>query len=100
MIDLIGKKITSVSGTEYLLMEIVGQGAQGVVYEESSGNYLIKLYFALRENQSLNQVNKIKWLLQQSYPDRFIMPLDLILKPYVGYVMKKVRGHFSTYQKV
>lgn len=95
MIDLIGKRITTVSGTEYLLTEIAGQGAQGAVYKEDSGNYMIKLYFMANEIQTNSQVNKINWLLQQSYPERFIMPLEMVKEPYIGYVMKRVKGHFS-----
>jgi DNA-binding helix-hairpin-helix protein with protein kinase domain len=95
MIDLIGKRITTISGTEYLLIDIVGQGAQGIVYNESSGNFLIKLFFTSNEIQASNQVKKIQWLLQQSYPNRFIMPLEMVEKPYIGYVMKKVKGHLS-----
>lgn len=95
MIDLVGKKISTVSGNEYLLNEIVAQGAQGVVYKESSGEYMIKLYFPANEIQRTNQIKKIKWLIRQNYPERFIMPLELIEEPYLGYSMKRVKGHFQ-----
>ena len=95
MSTLLGKTIRTISGTEYLLTEIVGQGAQGIVYKESSGEHLIKMYFNTNEIHARKQIDKIKWLSKQNYPDRFIMPIDIIEKPYVGYVMKRVKGHFS-----
>jgi DNA-binding helix-hairpin-helix protein with protein kinase domain len=95
LIDLIGKKISTILGTEYLLTEIAGQGAQGVVYKESSGEFMIKLYFDSTDIQKYSRMEKIKWLQEQNYPDRFIVPLELVEKPYAGYVMRRVKGHFS-----
>ena len=45
MRDLEGMIITSTTGQNYLLTEKVDkQGSQGVVYEESTGKFIIKLY--------------------------------------------------------
>lgn len=88
--------ITSISGQNYLLTEKVDkQGAQGVVYEESTGKFIIKLYKRGNEFQNRNRLNKLEWLAKQSYPDQFIKPLDLFVEPYIGYAMEKVVDHVS-----
>lgn len=95
MKDLEGEVIQTVSGEKYVLTDLIGEGAQGVVYSEASGAYLIKLYRKSNEFQQKNRFNKLKWLINQDYPDQFIRPLDLIREPYIGYVMEKVKGHIS-----
>ena len=96
MKDLEGKIITSISGQNYLLTKRIDkQGSQGVVYEESSGKYIIKLYRKGNEYQNRNSFNKLEWLIKQSYPDQFIKPLDLFAEPYIGYAMEKVISHIS-----
>ncbi len=96
MKDLEGMIITSISGQNYLLTEKVDkQGAQGVVYEESTGKFIIKLYKRGNEFQNRNRLNKLEWLAKQSYPDQFIKPLDLFVEPYIGYAMEKVVDHVS-----
>jgi len=92
--DLIGKTVTTLSGTRYLLSEMVGRGSQGIVYRDSSGGYVIKIYFYKGDNQAKNQIVKLKWLLQQNLPERFVFPMEIIEKPYIGYVMRRVKGHF------
>jgi serine/threonine protein kinase len=88
--------ITSTSGHNYLLTEKVDkQGSQGVVYEESTGKFIIKLYRKGNEYQNRNRLNKLEWLSKQSYPDQFIKPLDIFTEPYIGYVMEKVINHVS-----
>ena len=95
MQDLEGKVIQTTEGTKYVLTEIAGEGAQGVVYNEASDKFLIKLYNRSNPIQNQNRFDKLKWLIQQDYPDQFIRPLALIESPYVGYVMEKVKGHSS-----
>lgn len=96
MKDLEGMIITSTSGQNYLLTEKVDkQGAQGIVYEESTGRFIIKLYKRGNEFQNRNRLNKLEWLAKQSYPDQFIKPLDLFIEPYIGYAMEKVVNHVS-----
>ncbi len=96
MRDLEGMIITSTSGQNYLLTEKIDkQGSQGVVYEESTGKYLIKLYRKGNEYQNRNRLNKLEWLIKQSYPDQFIKPLDIFTEPYIGYAMEKVIDHVS-----
>ena len=95
MLDMTGKLIKTTEGKEYMLEKIVAQGAQGTVYQESSGDFMIKLYDSSNEMHVRKLIEKFQWLKKQSYPDRFIMPLEVIEKPYAGYVMKRVKGHFS-----
>lgn len=93
MQDLEGKVIQTTEGTKYVLTEIAGEGAQGVVYNEASDKFLIKLYNRSDPIRNGNRLKKLKWLIQQAYPDQFIRPLALIETPYVGFVMEKVKGH-------
>ena len=95
MQDLQGKIIKTVNGTEYTLGAVLGEGAQGVVYTEESGEYLIKLYNNGSPIQNRNKINKLNWLIKQDFPDQFIKPIEIIENPYVGYTMKKVKGHIS-----
>ncbi len=95
MQDLEGKVIQTTTGRKYVLTEIVGEGAQGVIYNEASDKFLIKLYKRNNLIQNRNRFNKLKWLIQQDYPDQFIRSLELIETPYVGYIMEKVKGHNS-----
>ena len=95
MQDLEGKVIETTEGTKYVLTDIVGEGAQGTVYNEASERYLIKLYNSSNPIQNKNRFNKLKWLMQQNYPDQFIHPLAIIETPFVGYIMEKVEGHYS-----
>lgn len=95
MKDLEGKLVQTYSGDRYLLTEKLGEGAQGVVYDEAMDKFLIKLYKKGSPIQNKNKLRKLQWLLKQDYPDQFIKPLDIIAEPYIGYVMKKVKGHTS-----
>lgn len=95
MNNLEGKLITSTNGNKYLLTEIAGQGAQGVVYNEASGKYIVKFYKNSSSIENKNKLKKLNWLLQQNYPDQFIKPLDIFEKPYIGYAMKNVTEHIS-----
>ena len=95
MQDLEGKMIKTAAGTQYLLTEKIGEGAQGVVYDEAMDKFLIKLYRKGSPIQNQNKLQKLNWLLIQNYPDQFIKPLEIIEDPFIGYVMKKVKGHVS-----
>ena len=88
--DLEGKMIKTASGTQYLLTEKIGEGAQGVVYDEAMDKFLIKLYKKGSPIQDKNKLLKLRWLEIQNYPDQFIKPLEIIEEPFIGYVMKKV----------
>ena len=95
MHEMTGKVVITLEGNEYLLKKIDAKGAQGTVFQESSGEYMIKLYDDSNETHNRKLLQKFQWLKNQNYPDRFIMPLEVIEKPYAGYVMKRVKAHFS-----
>ena len=66
MQDLEGKIIQTTEGTKYVLTEIAGEGAQGVVYNEASDKFLIKLYNRSNPIQNKNRFDKLKWLISGS----------------------------------
>ena len=51
MQDLSGKKIVSTSNKSYILDTEIGKGAQGVIYSETSGKFLIKLFLGRRNSK-------------------------------------------------
>ena len=95
MDELEGQILTSKSGTKYYLSKIIGQGAQGIIYSTADDEYVVKLYKNESELKNKKKLKKLTWLLKTNYPDQFIKPLDIIDSPYIGYVMKKVKGHIS-----
>ncbi len=95
MQDLEGKVIQTADGNKYVLTEIEGEGAQGVVYNEASDKYLFKLYNKSNPVVEQKKLNKLRWLIKQDYPTEFIKPIELVEEPYVGYMMKKVKKHVS-----
>ena len=95
MDELEGQILTSISGTKYYLSKIIGQGAQGIIYSTADDEYVVKLYKKESELKNKKKLKKLNWLLKTDYPDQFIKPLDIIDSPYIGYVMKKVKGHVS-----
>lgn len=95
MENLEGTIITSVTGQQYFLSSIVGQGAQGIIYSTSDDKYVIKLYKKESDIKNQNKLKKLNWLMKVNYPDQFIKPIDIIESPYIGYVMQKVQKHIS-----
>ena len=95
MQDLEGKVIETIEGKKYVLTDLAGEGAQGAVYNEASDEFLIKLYKKGNPIQEAKMLSKLKWLIKQDYPDQFIRPIELIETPFVGYVMQKVKDHYS-----
>ena len=95
MDDLEGKVITSVNGNNYCLSSIIGQGAQGVIYNTSDDQYVVKLYKKESELNNRKKIKKLNWLMSLDYPDQFIRPIDIFDTPYIGYAMQKVKGHVS-----
>lgn len=94
MEDLTGVTIVSVSGQKYKLTKQAGCGAQGVVYEENTGKYMVKLYFSSGcqniDDDSLERLQFIKYI---KMPKNFVAVADLITSPYLGYVMDKIIDH-------
>jgi serine/threonine protein kinase len=92
--NLSGQNISSVNGQTYLLTEIAGQGAQGVVYKESSGKYMVKLYYPSGSDVLDKDVlEKLSFVRSAKKPRNFVEICDLIKEPYIGYVMDRVIGH-------
>lgn len=50
MQNLTGEIIITTDGKKYKLGKLAGYGAQGVVYEDESGNKMIKLYYPTGSN--------------------------------------------------
>jgi len=94
MRNLSGQTVTAKSGKNYYLTEIVGSGAQGVVYKEESGKYMVKFYFPNNTPQFDKDIlEKLSFIKNVKKPKNFVEILDLIDTPYIGYVMDKVIDH-------
>lgn len=92
--NLTGMTVISESGKKYVLKEIIGNGTQGVVYEDESGKYVIKFYFpAESEMLDMERLERISFIKDIELPKNFVAIKDVISKPYVGYVMEKVVNH-------
>jgi len=92
--DLTGVTIIAESGSKYKLVKQAGCGAQGVVYEEDNGNYMVKLYYP-SGCQSIDGdvLDRLRFIKDIKMPKNFVLVLDIITSPYIGYVMKKVSDH-------
>jgi DNA-binding helix-hairpin-helix protein with protein kinase domain len=94
MKNMSGQTITAISGNKYTLTEEAGRGGQGVVYNETSGKQMIKLYYPGGAPQiDGDMVEKLKNITRVKMPKNFVKIYDLIESPYVGYVMNKVDEH-------
>lgn len=94
--NLTGKTIETVSGNKFVLGSIIGRGAQGVVYSEAGGKYLIKLYYPSGSTELDNRLlEKLSFVKRVKKPKNFIEIKDLINMPYTGYVMERIVGHKS-----
>ncbi len=95
MDDLTGKILTSINGNKYLLKSIIGEGAEGVIYDVTNLENVIKLYKNESEIKNKKKLKKLNWLTKINYPSQFIKPLDLFESPFIGYAMKRVKNHIS-----
>lgn len=92
--DLTGMTLVAESGKKYMLTKLAGRGAQGVVYEESGNNYMVKLYYPSGSvSVDADVLDRIRYIKNLDMPQNFVSVVDLITHPYVGYVMDKVDGH-------
>lgn len=92
--DLVGKTIRTVTNQEYTLKKMVGQGGQGVVFEDESGKRMIKLYY--RSGCNLideTTLERLEYISKVKKPKNFVKIFDIIEKPYIGYVMEKVEEY-------
>jgi serine/threonine protein kinase len=92
--NLSGQIITAKSGNRYTLTEIAGSGSQGVVYNESQGRYMVKVYYPSGIHQIDNDVlEKLSFIQKVQKPGNFVAIRDIVDTPYIGYVMDKVVDH-------
>ena len=89
--NLQGTTVIGESGKKYSLSQKIGLGAQGVVYEDDTGNFVVKLYHAeFARNHIMEQLRFVK---NVKLPSNFVHVEDLLCEPYVGFVMKRVVDH-------
>jgi len=94
MQNLTGRTITAKSGNTFTLTGIEGGGAQGVVYGEKTGKFMVKLYYPYNVPQFNKDIlDRISFVKNVKKPKNFIEITDLIDSPYTGYVMERVTGH-------
>lgn len=92
--DLTGITIVAESGSKYKLTKQAGCGAQGVVYEETSGKYMVKLYYPA-DSKTIDSdiLDRIRFIKNIQMPKNFVAVIDVIASPYIGYVMERVVDH-------
>lgn len=94
MQNLTGKTIITVDGKRNKLGKIAGYGAQGVVYEDGTGSKMIKLYYPTGSDIVDEDIlERLRFIRDVKMPPNFTAILDIVDKPYVGYVMEKVINH-------
>lgn len=94
MQNLTGEIITTLSGEKYKLEKLAGSGAQGVVYEDSTGTKMIKLYYPTGSKVIDEDIfERLRFIRDIKLPANFVAVQEIIETPYVGYVMDKVSEH-------
>lgn len=94
MQNLTGETIITVDGQKHKLGKLAGYGAQGVVYEDSSGNKMIKLYYPTGSKIIDEEILERLWFIRNvKMPQNFVKLEDIINSPYVGYVMDRIIDH-------
>lgn len=90
----VGETVYGKTGNGYRLKSVLGSGSQGVAFEEESGKYVVKIYYAA-ENHVLNEafLERISFLQGIELPSNFVSIVDIITSPCVGYVMERVVGY-------
>ena len=94
MQNLTGETIITVDGIKYKLGKLAGYGAQGVVYEDISGKKMIKLYYPSGSDIVEKDIKeRLRFIRDVKMPKNFVAVLDIVDRPYTGYVMDKVEEH-------
>ncbi|WP_029545004.1 protein kinase [Selenomonas sp. AB3002] len=94
MQNLIGETIITIEGNKHRLEKMVGYGSQGIVYEDSTGAKMIKLYYPSgSKNIDEDILERLHFIREVKVPPNFVAIEDIVSEPYVGYVMEKVVDH-------
>lgn len=94
MKNLTGETIITVDGKKYKLGKLAGYGAQGVVYEDASEKKMIKLYYPSGSDiVEEDIIERLRFIRDVKMPKNFVDILDIVDRPYTGYVMDKVEDH-------
>ena len=94
MQNLTGEVITTISGKKNKLEKLAGSGAQGVVYEDTSGSKMIKLYYPTGSKViDEDIIERLRFIRDWKIPANFVAVQDIVDTPYIGYVMDKVSDH-------
>lgn len=94
MQNLTGETIITVDGKKYKLGKLAGYGAQGVVYEDASEKKMIKLYYPSGSDiVEEDIIERLRFIRDVKMPKNFVNILDIVDRPYTGYVMDKVEEH-------
>ena len=71
--NLTGMTVISESGKKYILKGIIGNGSQGVVYDDESEKYVIKFYFpAESEMLDMERLERISFIKDIEIPKNFV----------------------------
>lgn len=92
---LVDSTVADKAGNEYRIKRLVTIGGQGSVYEDTTGEYIIKVIRVSEPEKQAELVRRYEWLMGQSIPKetRMVTPIALLEQPHTGYIMKRVRGH-------
>ena len=94
MQNLTGETIITVDGKKYKLGKLAGYGAQGVVYEDASEKKMIKLYYPSGSDIIEEDIiERLRFIRDVKMPRNFVKIIDIVDRPYTGYVMDKVEDH-------
>lgn len=94
MQNLSGKTVITVSGNTYKLKKLAGFGAQGAVYEDETGSRMIKFYYPTGSDTLDEDIlDRLRFIRDVKLPQNFVEIEDILERPYIGYVMKRVVDH-------
>lgn len=93
--ELVGQVVQDVEGREYHIISVLSKGGQGIVYRTAEG-FLVKINTSSDKEKYLE---RYKWLKKRGNhlpkQTRIAFPMAILAAPYIGYVMKEVKGHVS-----
>ena len=94
MRNLTGDTIITIDGKKYRLGKVAGYGAQGVVYEDETGDWVIKLYYPTGSKVIDEDIlERLRFIRNVKIPANFVKIEEIVDEPYIGYVMRKIVDH-------